>query len=76
MNSYMDRYGGGITSVSALIPMIPMDAAGLVAGSTRYPVARFLVYLSLGKILMTATVIYFAIRAFDWAEQYLKWLIQ
>jgi membrane protein YqaA with SNARE-associated domain len=76
MNKYMGRYGGGIIFVSALIPVIPMDAAGLVAGSTRYPVARFLIYLSIGKILMTATILYFAVRAFDWAEPYLKWLIQ
>ena len=73
LNEHMRRFGGGILFVSALIPLIPVDAAGLVAGATRYPVKKFLFYLSLGKIPMTAAVLYFTVKAFDWADPYVKW---
>ena len=70
----MNRYGGGILFVSALAPFIPVDAAGLVAGSTRYPVHKFLLYLGAGKILSNALLLYLSVEAFDRAERYLKWL--
>ena len=73
LNKYMRRYGGGIIFASALIPFIPVDAAGLMAGSTRYPVSKFLLYLSLGKIPMTVAVLYLSVKAFDWAEPFIKW---
>ncbi|MEE9324191.1 MAG: VTT domain-containing protein [Dehalococcoidia bacterium] len=73
MNKYMDRFGGGIIFVSGLLPIIPVDVAGLLAGSTKYPVRKFLVYLGLGKILMTVAILYVSVKAFDWAEPYIKW---
>ena len=68
----MNRFGGLIIFVSALIPLIPVDAAGLIAGAVRYPVVRFLVYLAIGKVIMTATLMFLASKAFEWAAPYLE----
>ncbi len=68
----MDRFGGLIVFLSALIPLVPVDAAGLIAGAVRYPVMRFLVYLAMGKIVMTTTLMFLASKAFEWAEPYLE----
>ncbi len=68
----MNRFGGLIIFLSALIPLIPVDAAGLIAGAVRYPVVRFLVYLAIGKVLMTTTLMFLAFKAFEWAEPYLE----
>lgn len=67
----MARSGGGIIFVSGLIPFIPVDVAGLIAGEAGYPVKRFLFYLALGKIPMTVAVLYIAAQAFEWAGPWL-----
>ncbi len=71
---YMRRAGGFIIFAFALIPLLPVDAAGVIAGATRYPIPKFLFYLALGKILMSVAILYLAAKAFEWAEPYLKWL--
>jgi membrane protein YqaA with SNARE-associated domain len=68
----MRNFGGGIIFVFALIPLIPIDAAGLIAGAVRYPILKFLIYLGIGKVIMTATIMYLAAKAFEWAEPYLE----
>ena len=68
----MKRLGGPIILVSALVPLIPVDAAGLIAGAVRYPVIKFLVYLAIGKVVMTATLMYLSAKAFEWAAPYLE----
>ena len=68
----MKRLGGGIILVSALIPLIPVDAAGLIAGAVRYPVARFLLYLTIGKVVMTTALMFLSAKAFEWAAPYLE----
>ena len=68
----MKRLGGTIILVSALVPLIPVDAAGLIAGAVRYPVVKFLIYLAIGKVLMTATLMYLSAKAFEWTAPYLE----
>ena len=70
----MKRFGGGLLFVSALVPFIPVDAAGLVAGSIRYPIPKFLVYVGAGKIISNAIFLYLSVEAFDRFEPYLKWV--
>lgn len=70
----MSRFGGGIIFLCALVPLFPVDAAGIVAGATRYPIPKFLLYLGAGKVIMMMAILYLAARAFEWAEPYLKWL--
>ena len=70
----MSRFGGGIIFGAGLLPFIPVDAAGLAAGASAYPVRRFLLYLSLGKIPMTVAALYLAKAAFDWTAPFIDWL--
>ncbi len=70
----MRRHGALVLFVTGLMPFLPVDAAGLIAGATRYPIPRFLVYLGMGKIIMTTLILYIAAQAFEWAEPYLRWL--
>ncbi len=74
MRGYMDRAGGAVIFISGLVPVIPVDVAGLIAGSTRYPIRKFLFYLGIGKTIMTAATLYLAVRAFEWAEPFLGFL--
>lgn len=74
LSRYMGRFGGGIIFGAGLLPFIPVDATGLAAGAVGYPVRRFLLYLSLGKISMTVAVLYLANAAFDWTVPFLDWL--
>ena len=68
----MKRLGCPIILVSALVPLIPVDAAGLIAGAVRYPVIKFLVYLAIGKIVMTTSLMFLSAKAFEWAAPYLE----
>lgn len=68
----MHKFGGVIIFFFALIPLLPIDAAGIVAGATRYPVRKFLFYLAAGKIPMMILIMWLTARAFEWAEPYLE----
>ena len=48
----MRRWGGVVVFLFAAAPVLPMDAAGIVAGATRYPIARYLVATFAGKLLL------------------------
>jgi membrane protein YqaA with SNARE-associated domain len=70
----MNKIGGGILFFFGLLPFLPVDAAGLIAGSAKYPVGKFLFWLGLGKVLMSVIILYLTAQAFAWAEPYLKWI--
>ena len=70
----MSRYGGGVIFAAALLPAVPVDVAGLIAGSTSYPVKRFVFWLALGKIPMTIVLLYLTVKAFNAAGPYLRWM--
>ncbi|MBM3934302.1 MAG: hypothetical protein FJ319_08385 [SAR202 cluster bacterium] len=72
MEIWMERFGGGFLFSAGVIPIIPIDVAGIIAGATRYPVWRFLVSLGVGKVIKTTAVLYLAAKAFEWAEPYLE----
>ena len=44
------RWGGGVLFGFAVLP-IPFDVAGVWAGAVRYPLWRFAVYVTLGKVI-------------------------
>jgi membrane protein YqaA with SNARE-associated domain len=48
----MKRRGALIVTLFAAVPVLPMDAAGMLAGSTRYPIARFLASMFVGKFTL------------------------
>ena len=71
---HMERHGSWTLFAIALIPFVPVDLGGIIAGATRYPVWRFLLCLGLGKVVMTCSVLYVSSKAFEWAAPYLRWL--
>jgi len=56
IREWMARYGGLVIFVLAYLPLPLMDLAGIAAGATRMPIARFLFWCLLGKILKMLTV--------------------
>ena len=70
----MERFGGAVVLAFALVPVLPMDAIGIVAGATRYPLARYIAFTAAGKILLLVSTFYLTAKAFAWAAPLLGWL--
>ena len=70
----MDRTGGAMLVVAGLLPVVPVDIAGLIAGSTGYPVKRFLFWLALGKVPMTILLLFLAVEAIDQVGPFRRFL--
>ncbi len=70
----MRRAGGGLLFAFGLLPFLPIDVAGLLAGASNYPISKFLLYVGIGKTLMSIAILYLAAKAFEWAQPYLMWL--
>ena len=49
------RWGGGVLFAFAVLPL-PFDVAGVWAGAVRYPLWRFAVYVTLGKVIKVTTI--------------------
>ena len=71
----MERYGGLILVLFGLIPILPDDVVAIIGGATRYPIAKFLFYVGIGKVAMTVGLLYAASEALEWAEPFLRWLL-
>ena len=70
----MRRWGGVVVFLFAAVPVLPMDAAGIVAGATRYPVARYLVAMFTGKFVLLMAL-FLAARPLVTALSYLsEWM--
>lgn len=70
----MDHFGGWMIFLFALIPLLPIDIAGLVAGVTRYPLLKFLIIVGIGKITITILVMYAVAYSVGWVDPWLDWL--
>lgn len=70
----MKRAGGGLLFAFGLLPFLPIDVAGIMAGASNYPISKFLLYVGIGKTLMAVTFLYLTAKAFEWAQPYLLWL--
>jgi membrane protein YqaA with SNARE-associated domain len=51
----MRRHGAALVFLFAAVPVLPMDAAAMVAGATHYPVARFVMSMAAGKAVLLAS---------------------
>jgi len=58
ISSNLRRYGGVAIFVLALIPNPLFDLAGIAAGTSRYPIARFALATLLGKTLRSLVLSY------------------
>jgi membrane protein YqaA with SNARE-associated domain len=62
---YFRRYGTLFLLISPWIPIVG-DLAPMVAGIENYESKRFLVIISIAKIIKNVGVVYFSIRAIHW----------
>jgi membrane protein YqaA with SNARE-associated domain len=70
----MRRWGGMVVFVFAAIPVLPMDAAGIVAGATRLPLHRYLIAMFSGKMILL-TVGFLAARQASGALSFIsEWM--
>lgn len=66
---WMDRYGVLAIFLFALIPMLVYDLIGIIAGSTRYPLRKFVLATAGGRFircLIEACVGYSFVSLFPW----------
>ncbi len=69
---HMSRHGSLVLLGFSMIPFMPVDVAGILAGATRYPVHKFLIYVAIGKTVQMIGVMYAAAWSIDWAEPWLE----
>lgn len=58
INGWMDKYGGWTLFFLAAIPNPIFDIAGFVAGATKVPVSKYLMFVWLGKIVKFGVISY------------------
>ena len=63
------KWTGPTLFVFAATPL-PFDLAGVLAGSMRYPVWRFMLWCSLGKIIQMCTITVASYYAIDWLYRF------
>ena len=63
---FVRRYGGIIFLTFSMLPLAPLDIAGITAGATRYPVSKFLFYVALGKIVKFTLIAYAGAFSLEW----------
>ena len=65
MQAYFNKYGALFLLVSPWIPFMG-DLAPMVAGVEKYEIKRFLIVISMAKIIKGFGIIYLSIRIIDW----------
>lgn len=74
LEAAMAKWGGTVVFLFAAVPLLPMDAAGIVAGATRLPLHRYLISMFLGKMLLLSLV-FLAARQFSTAFSFVaEWM--
>ncbi len=68
----MHRFGGPIVFGFALIPFLPTDIGGLMAGATKYSVPRYYLYSIAGNIIKMIAVFYVAVVYVDWFRNWIE----
>ena len=70
--AWMQRRGGITVFVLSLVPNPFFDLAGIVAGTLRYPVWRFLLFCWLGKTIKTTVVAWAGSQSIVLIEKFLN----
>ena len=65
MQAYFNKYGAIFLLFSPWIPFMG-DLAPMVAGVEKYEFKRFLIVISMAKIIKSIGIIYLSIRIIDW----------
>jgi len=65
MQTYFNKYGVMFLLVSPWIPFMG-DLAPMVAGVEKYELKRFLIIISIAKVIKSIGIIYLSIRIINW----------
>ena len=71
MQMYFRKYGGVILLVSPWIPVVG-DLAPMVAGIENYESKKFLVVISIAKIIKSIAIVYLLKEAIEWWRFFIK----
>ena len=71
MQMYFRKYGGVILLVSPWIPVVG-DLAPMVAGIENYESKKFLIVISIAKIIKSIAIIYLSMEAIEWWRFFIK----
>jgi len=71
MQMYFRKYGGVILLVSPWIPIVG-DLAPMVAGIENYESKKFLIVISIAKIIKSIAIIYLSMEAIEWWRFFIK----
>ena len=66
----MHRFGSVILLLATLIPISPGDFVGVLAGATRYPIRKYLIYVTIASVIKMTVMVYAAIASFAWLEEW------
>ena len=66
------RFGSVLLILATLMPVSPGDFMGVLAGATRYPISRYLVYVTIASVIKMTVMVYAAIASFAWLEEWLE----
>lgn len=77
---FMRRFGGFILFIFTLAPFLPMDASGILAGISRYPLYRFYIYVTAASVIKMVGLLYgftvFQGELLEWLTIWLEdWLL-
>ncbi len=71
MLSYMERFGGAALFLFSALAILPGDIASVIAGATRYPLKRYMLYVGAGNVVKMVLILYVMTRYFGWAADWL-----
>lgn len=71
MLSYMERFGGAALFLFSALAILPGDIASVVAGATKYPLKRYMLYVGAGNVVKMVLILYIMTKYFGWASDWL-----
>ena len=71
MLALAERRGGGVALFLFAALPVPFDVAGIWAGTTRYPIRRFLLYVIMGKIVKVTGIAIIGFYSVPWLARVL-----
>lgn len=67
----MQRLGGLIIFFFSLIPFLPADVSGVIAGMTRYPLRKYLLFHGMGSVIQMIVFVHIGVRLLDFVEEHI-----
>jgi len=68
----MNRFGSVILLTATLLPISPGDFAGILAGISRYPLWKYVMYVGIGSVVKMTIMIYAATTSLVWLQGWLQ----